>query len=87
MKIIAGEYYSPGQCQTCGGKCCAIYLPDYEGGTYPAVQVYLADWAEYFHQGHEEYGVEPLFNPVEVHQAGNEHLVLALREKGIDPDF
>ncbi|HEX3031829.1 MAG TPA: YkgJ family cysteine cluster protein [Bacillota bacterium] len=87
VTVQEGEFYSPIQCRNCGGKCCAIYLPDYEGGTYPAEQVYLEHWAEQFHQAKENYGVEPLFDPLKIHKHRDEYLLRELKERGIDADF
>jgi len=45
------------------------------------------EWCEYFHICSDRYGVEPLFDPLEVHLIGNEHLIDALLARGINPGY
>ncbi len=66
------EYHEPVRCRKCGGRCCQIYLPKSEGGMFPADKMLLPQWHAYFHENKAEYGVSPLFNPLEVHASGNE---------------
>ena len=73
------------RCKKCGGKCCLIYLPFEKGGMYFG-QYGFRDWCEGFHEDSDEYGVEPLFDPIQVHKIGNEWMRADLLVKGINPD-
>jgi hypothetical protein len=73
------------RCRQCGGKCCLIYLDPDKGGSRD-MQCWFEDWVDQFHEDQESYGVSPLFDPLEVHMTGNEHMRDELLQKGINPD-
>jgi len=76
------------RCKTCGGKCCAIYVSCGDGGLRP-MDTWFEEWVECWDEEFETCGassIEPLFEPLEVHMSGNEHMLEELKEKGIDPD-
>lgn len=78
-------YRNNDKCTQCGGKCCKIYLRADRGGAMP-MEPWFEEWCIDFHIDHDRYSVEPLFDPLDVHMAGNEHMLQELIEHGIDPD-
>lgn len=78
------EYSNPDVCKQCGGECCLIYLPIDMGGSYPSGQYWFEEWCFGFHKNADQYGVEPLFDPLLVHMTGNEHMINDLAERGIN---
>jgi len=82
------DFSDPQRCSECGGKCCKIYLGSWEGGTKPA-GVYFEEWVEQWDEQFAYTGadkIKPLFDPLEVHLTGNEHLKRQLLSEGLDPD-
>ena len=79
------QYKNQEKCRRCGGKCCKIYLTAEEGGTR-STEVWFEEWCINFHSNSDSYDVIPLFNPLEVHMTGNEHMLEDLKAVGIDPN-
>ncbi len=77
------QAYNEKICSTCGGKCCKIYLSIDRGGSKP-FEYGFEEWCEEFHEHSDRYGIEPLFEPMDVHLVGNEHLIEKLKRQGID---
>jgi len=76
------------RCTKCGGKCCKIYLSEWEGGT-KSEQVWFDEWVEAWDEAFANSGadkIEPLFDPLYVHITGNEYLKELLLMQGLDPD-
>jgi hypothetical protein len=71
-------------CEECGGKCCRIYTDPENGGFYPAGQVWFEEFCDEFHREPDKYGVEPLFDPLVIHQDYNEEGRKELESRGID---
>lgn len=80
------EHRNDERCTRCRGKCCLIYKSVLAGGAYPEGQTWFEDWCTTFHESPASYGVEPHFDPLEVHRSGNEHMKDELLAKGINPD-
>ena len=81
------HYKDSTRCSECGGKCCRIYLTCTEGGAQPET-VWFEEWVQQWDWEFEECGAkefEPFFDPLIVHLAGNEHMLIELQKKGIDP--
>jgi hypothetical protein len=84
--ITLVEYENAKTCKECPThECCKIYARDENGARDRAS--WFEDWVHGFHDHPEEYGVEPLFNPLEVHMPGHEAEWNALLAKGIDPEW
>ena len=64
-------------CKQCGGLCCRLYALE----RWPRNRD-LGSWLNWMHEDENEYGVEPLFNPLQVFHPGNEHLRQELRVSG-----
>lgn len=78
----------PQRCKECGGKCCLIYLSVHDGGARPS-DTWFEEWVEEWDKVFEKTGasqITPLFDPLEVHFTGNEHLKEKLIAQGINPD-
>lgn len=72
------------ECKNCK-ICCGIYTDYDKGGIYPAGQVWFEEWCDDFHRDSDQYGVEPLFDPLIVHMDSNSHMLDELISKGINP--
>jgi hypothetical protein len=84
--ITLVEYENAKTCRECPTHlCCRIY--DREEHGIRDKPHWFEEWAESFHDHAEEYGVEPLFNPLEVHKQGHEAEWDLLLTKGIDPEW
>jgi len=84
--ITLVEYENAKTCRECPThSCCRIYGRD-ENGTRDRPSSF-EEWARGFHDHPEDYGVEPLFDPLEVHMQGHEAQWSALLAKGIDPEW
>ncbi len=84
--ITLVEYENAKTCRECPThSCCRIYARD-EDITRDRPSSF-EEWARGFHDHPEEYGVEPLFDPLEVHMKGHEAQWDALLAKGIDPEW
>ena len=84
--ITLVEYENAKTCKECPThSCCRIYARD-EDDTRDKSS-WFEEWARGFHDHPEEYGVEPLFDPLEVHMRGHEAEWGALLAKGIDPEW
>ena len=75
------------RCKACGGTCCRVYLSCREGGLRPIGTLFdewIEDWEVEFEAcGASEF--KPLFDPLEVHMGGNEHMLADLEKQGLDP--
>jgi len=81
------EHQDTNRCTECGGKCCRIYISCLDGGTMPET-LYFDEWVTQWKWEFEDCGateIEPLFDPLIVHLAGNEHMLKDLEKRGIDP--
>jgi hypothetical protein len=80
------EYENASTCRECPTHaCCRIYARDeHDAGEEP---IWFREWVHGFHDHPEEYGVEPLFDPLVVHARGHEEEWKALLARGIDPEF
>jgi len=88
-KITRPHYRAPKICKECGGHCCQIYKNVADGGSRP-LDSWFDEWCEDWEAEFEHCGAnktKPLFDPLEVHMLGNEHMIEALLAKGIDPDY
>ena len=78
------------KCQNCGGKCCKIYPSIMDGGIRPLDQ-WFDEWCQNWDEQFSESGafdiMPPLFDPLEVFQDRNKHMLAELKSNGIDPDF
>ena len=88
MKIK--DRYNYKTCKKCGGNCCLLYLHVRDGGARP-INTWFEEWAEDWTEEFEicgalTSGVKQLFNPLEVHLKGNEHMKEALIARGINPN-
>jgi len=84
--ITLVEYENAKTCKECPTHaCCKIYARD-EGHTRDTSS-WLEAWVHGFHDHPEEYGVEPLFDPLEVHMRGHEAEWEALLAKGTNPEW
>jgi len=84
--ITLVEYENARICKECPThSCCRIYASDEHG--MGDKSTWLEEWARGFHDHPEEYGVERLFDPVEVHMRGHEAEWDALLARGIDPEW
>jgi hypothetical protein len=84
--ITLVEYENAKTCRECPTHaCCKIYARD-ENDAREKPSWFEA-WARGFHEHPEEYGVEPLFDPLVVHMRGHEAEWSALLAKGIDPEW
>lgn len=80
----AEEFRNAEKCAACGGICCkTIYLPVSQGGYMPDYY-WFEQWCEEFHSHAHAYGVEPFFDPLEVHVGKNEKLKASLEARGIN---
>jgi hypothetical protein len=79
----------PDKCRSCDGHCCKIYADHDHGGGRPWT-VWFEEWCENwlaeFAATEADKRFVPLFDPLEVHMGGNEHMLADLRARGIDPD-
>ncbi|MDA4122824.1 MAG: hypothetical protein OK456_06560 [Thaumarchaeota archaeon] len=84
--ITLVEYENAKTCKECPTHaCCKIYATDVvDIRDKPS---WFKEWVEGFHEHPEDYGVEPFFDPLEVHMRGHEAEWNALVAKGIDPEF
>ncbi|MDG6918301.1 MAG: hypothetical protein JRN62_02540 [Nitrososphaerota archaeon] len=77
-------------CRNCpkGYFCCRIYNGDDKPGTRDQ-SMWFQEWVEGFHPHPESYGVQPLFDPLEVWMDDPEHKKQReeLLAKGIDPEY
>lgn len=68
-------------CEKCKYASCNIY-----DDTQRDLDMYFEEYVTIWHKGYYEnsnfYGVEPLFEPLDVHANGNEHLVEELEKQG-----
>ena len=84
--ITLVEYENAKTCRECPThSCCRIYAA--EGNGAADEPSWSEEWARGFHDHPEEYGVEPLFDPVQVHAPGHESEWGALLARGIDPEW
>jgi hypothetical protein len=84
--ITLVEYENAKTCRECPTHfCCKIYARDEHDARNKSSS--FEEWARSFHDHPEEYDVEPLFDPVEVHMRGHEAEWVALLAKGIDPEW
>lgn len=78
------------KCKKCGGRCCKIYVSILDGGIRPLDQ-WFDEWCEAWDEQFSESGAfdiaHPLFDPLKVFQACNEHMLTELEVRGIDTDF
>lgn len=75
------EYSDPGRCARCGGKCCRIYIDC----QWLPWKHFIEEWVALFHEDPDQYGIDPLFDPVVVHKIGNEHMLDELKTTGVNP--
>lgn len=85
------EYYEPERCAACGGACCAIYRPAWEGGTFPDETVWfdewVAEWLELFEESGALAYAPPLFDPLQVVSPDAEEIRQWVISQGGHPDY
>ena len=89
QKSVVSDKIDAEKCRACGGKCCRIYASIEEGGIR-SLNMWFDEWCQAWDERFEESGafkvMTPLFEPLDVHMTGNEHMLDELKSKGIDPD-
>lgn len=88
-KISELECLNAKTCTECATHwCCRIFNRGDKPGTRDH-NMWFEDWCDGFHPHPETYGVNPLFDPLEVWMDGPEHdkQRQELMAKGIDPEY
>ena len=86
---MRGHFKDVERCTVCGGRCCRIYLSCHDGGSRPETEWFnewVMQWEAEFDYTGANAKVKPNFDPLEVHSAGNEHMLEELKARWIDPD-
>jgi len=69
-------------CDKCKYASCNIY-DDTQRDLDMFFEAHATTWHKDYYENPNVYGVEPLFEPLDVHANGNEHLVEELKKQGI----
>jgi len=69
-------------CEKCKHTSCNIY-DDTQRNLDMYFDEYVTTWHEDYYENPDFYGVQPLFEPLDVHANGNEHLIEKLEKQGI----
>jgi hypothetical protein len=71
------------RCTECGGSCCKTIYANIS--SQKEMEEWILMWEEEIEAAKGDCKIEPIFDPMFVHQEGNEHWAYILESKGLDP--